>query len=433
MQQGMKQNMVATASMQMFMRTLQATSMELAEMAAQAMASNPALEELPPADDPDAQGMSSPDDEATRRHDYFMESLTEEPTLPAHLEEQIRHSALPPAVERAALAIIPYLDRHGFFAEPPAQVESQLGIPAATFRKARQALQDLEPAGVGAADLRESLMLQLQRAGEYKGLPMQLLQHHWEDLLRHRYADAAKELEVEEEAVALAAKRIARLNPDPGSRFSQAELHTITPDLEVSQQEGAWVVTLTGHHIPRLTLSAQYRDMMAEQADKPELRRYLSRCFREGREFIKAIHDRQNTILSIAKAIVARQQDFFNRGPSFLLPLKMEEVANDTNLHISTISRAVRSKFLKCPWGVFELRSFFSAALPAADGNENISASKAQARIKALVAAENPCKPLSDARLEKALAAEGITVARRTIAKYREQLKILPANLRKQH
>lgn len=432
MQQGMKQSMAATAAMQMFMRTLQATNMELAEITAQALASNPALEELPPPE-PDATEAAIPDFEAARRHEFFMESLTEEPTLRVHLEEQIRHSALPRPIEEASLAIIPYLNQHGFFTEPPEEAARQMGMPQHTFQKALQAIQDLEPAGVGAADLRESLILQLQRKGEHGGLPMLLLQNHWSALVCHRYAEAAKELDVEEEAVVLAAKRIARLNPDPGSRFSQAELHTITPDVEVLQQNGKLSVTLTGQHIPNLTLSAQYRDMMAEHADKPELRRYLSRCFREGRELIKAINDRQHTILAVARAIVARQESFFLRGPSFLLPMKMEEIANDTGLHVSTISRAVRGKFLKCQWGIYELRSYFSAAIPADNGDEGVTALNVQARLKALIAEENPRKPLSDAKLEKKLADEGIIVARRTIAKYREALKILPAALRKQH
>jgi len=429
MQQGMKQSMAATAAMQMFMRALQATDMELSEMAAQAIAANPALEELPP---PEHEETAPPNYEATRKHDYFLESLTEEQTLGAFLEEQIRHSALPAPIERAALALIPYLNHHGFFSAPPQHIAQQLALEPSAFREALKAIHDLEPAGVGAADLRESLILQLERADERGGLPMLLLQKHWDDLVRHRYANAAQALGVDEEAVVLAARRIARLNPDPGSKFSQAELNVITPDLVVTREGNDLAVSLTGHGVPRLALSAEYRDMMAEQADNPELRRYLSRCFREGRELIKAISDRQSSILLVARAIVNRQRDFFLRGPACLAPLKMEDIAGEVGLHISTVSRAVRGKYVQCDWGVFELRSFFTAALPSANGNESVSAGNIQARILSLIGAEDPRKPLSDAKLETALAKEGITVARRTIAKYREQLKILPASLRKQ-
>ena len=426
MQQGMKQSMVATAAMQMFMRALQATNMELQQMAAQAMAANPALEELPPAESETEGG--APDAEATRRHDYFLETLTEEETLAAHLSEQIRQSALPPAVEEAALRLIRHLDPHGYFGREPEQVREEEQMPLPLFRKALGAVRDLDPAGVGAADLRDSLMLQLARLGEEGELPMQLLREHWEDLVRHRYAEAAKALGRREQDVAAAARRIARLNPDPGSGFAPAERNIISPDLVVDSELN---VTLTGENVPRLTLSAAYREMMAEQADKPDVRSYLSRCFREGRELIRAVEERQQTILTIARAIVTRQEAFFRKGGHALAPLKMEDIAEDCGCSISTVSRAVNGKYLRCAHGVFELRTFFTAALPAEDNNAGVSAGAVQARIRALIDAEDPRKPLSDAKIEAALAAEGTIVARRTIAKYREQLKILPAHLRK--
>lgn len=423
MQQGMQQNMAATAAVQMFMRALQANTTELSELATQAMAGNPVLEEAPRHESESAE---IPDYERTRRHAQFLESLTRQPTLAEHLEEQVRRSALPAATEASALALIPYLNHHGFFSEAPESIAHELGMKEKHFRRGLRALQELEPAGVGAADLRESLILQLRRLGEHGGIPMQLLQHHWEELVHHRYAEAAQALEVEEEAVSIAARRIARLNPDPGSGFSRAELNIISPDVVVTEEEGELRVELTGDGIPQLALSADYREMMSEQAENPELRRYLSRCFREGRELIRAIADRQQTILTVAQAIVARQKAFFRRGAEHQVSLKMETIAADTGVSVSTISRAVRGKYLKCSFGVFELRSFFSAALGG-----DASAAGVQARIRELVAAEDPAHPLSDAALETALRQEGISLARRTIAKYREQLKILPASLRR--
>ena len=423
MQQGMQQNMAATAAVQMFMRALQANTTELSELAAQAIASNPVLEEAPRSE---PESPATPDYEKTERHSLFMESLTGQPTLAEHLEEQVRRSALQPATEAAALALIPYLNHHGFFAEPPAAVAHELGLEEKQFRRALRALQELEPAGVGAADLRESLILQLRRLGEKGGIPMLLLQKHWDALVNHRYAEAANALDVEEEAVSIAARRIARLNPDPGSGFSRAELNIISPDVVVSEENGELIVALSGDGVPQLVLSADYREMMSERAENPELRRYLSRCFREGRELIRAIADRQQTILTVAQAIVARQEKFFRRGPAHQKPLKMETIAADTGVSVSTISRAVRGKYLKCRFGVYELRSFFTSALEG-----DVSAAVVQNRIRELVAEEDAAHPLSDAALEAALKKEGISAARRTIAKYREQLKILPAALRR--
>ena len=423
MQQGMKQSMVATAAMQQFMRALQATNMELRTLATQAMAANPALEELPPAEETEDAGTS--DYAAVQRHDYLLDSLSEAPSLTAHLEEQVRRSALPAKVEEAALELVQHLDEHGYFTESPEDIAALHSWSKNTLAKALQAVQDLDPAGVGAADLRESLVLQLRREGEEHSLAMQLLQKHWQQLVQHRYAEAARELSESELAVAGAARRIAQLNPDPGSAFSRENTSVITPDILVTRKGDELDVTLTEANIPRLGISAEYRDMMAEQADKPEVRRYLSRCFSEGRELIKAIAQRQQTILQVAQAIVQHQRAFFLQGAAALAPLKMEQIADDTGLHISTVSRAVNGKFLQCSHGTYELRHFFTTAL---DGH---SPEAIQARLRALIDAEDPQHPLSDAKLEQMLADDGISIARRTIAKYRDALRILPASQRR--
>lgn len=424
----MKQSMVATAAMQQFMRALQATNMELRTLATQAMAANPALEELPP---PEEEEYSpTPDIQAAQRHDYLIDSLTEAPSLNAHLEEQIRRSALPDKVEQAALELVQHLDERGYFAEPPAEIAAQQQWSNRRLHQALQAVQDLDPAGVGAADLRESLMLQLRREGEENTLAMQLLQHHWSDLVQHRYAEAARALGENEPAVAGAARRIAQLNPDPGSAFEHRENNVVIPDLVVQIIDGEPRVSLTEANVPQLVLSAEYREMMAEQADKPEVRRYLSRCFSEGRELIKAIADRQKTILAVAQEIVQRQRAFFLKGPAALVPLRMEQVADATGIHVSTVSRAVNGKYLQCSRGVFELRHFFTHALPGSNA-EALSPEAVQARLRELIAVEDPRRPLSDTELEKQLAAEGIRIARRTVAKYRDTLRILPAAMRK--
>ena len=432
MRQGMGQDMVATASMQFFMRALQATNMELRQMVTQAMTANPALEEVAPKESAEEDSAGAVDHDATRRHSEFMDTLEAEETLVSHLEEELRQSGLPEPVEDAALTLVQYLDTHGMFDEPPAEIAAREGIPDNVYREALRAVQELDPAGVGAVDLRESLLIQLRRAGETDdALPVRVLREQWDALVRHRYADAARALGVEEEDVQAAAYRISRLNPDPGSGFAQTERNVIEPDIVVEADEsGRYVARLTGENIPQLELSAEYREMMAEQADKPEVRQYLSRCFKEGREVIRAVAERQATILAVAQAVVARQQDFFRKGRAELRPMRMEDVAEDTGLAVSTVSRAVSGKYLRCSHGVYALRSFFAAALPSGEDNA-VSADAVQQQILRLVQAEDPAHPLTDAALEAALAERGITVARRTIAKYREKLKILPTNLRR--
>jgi RNA polymerase sigma-54 factor len=199
--------------------------------------------------------------------------------------------------------------------------------------------------------------------------------------VRHRYAEIARALDVEEEAAELAAKRIARLNPDPGSGFSHAELNIITPDLILEYEGHEPKLNLTADSSPQVVLSSEYREMMAEHADKPEVRSYLSRCFREVRELIRALGDRQTTLLLVAKAIAEKQASFFRGKAESIKPLKMEEVAEATQLHISTISRAVRGKYMQTPRGVFELRSLFTTALNTAADTE-MSADEIKSKIR---------------------------------------------------
>lgn len=442
MRQGLAQSMVAGASLRMFMRVLQCSTMGLEQLVHQAMAANPVLEEEPPSppespEDEDWKEDSGADADAARRHEFMMESVREAPSLHEHLKEQVRRSAFAPPLERAALLLIDELDARGFFEEAPEKAAARLGISRALLPQALDVLYDLEPAGVGARDLRDSLSIQLAQAGERGSLAGRLLDTCWEDLVRHRYEAAAGVLGASEEEVRRAAARIARLNPDPGASFSREENAAVTPDLLVRADESGEIeVVAVEASLPRLRIDGTYREMLAEYAGNREVRAYLSRCFREGRELIKAIADRQATILAIGQVIAARQKEFFLHGPASLRPLKMEEVAGDAGVHVSTVSRTVNNKYLLCSWGLFELRSFFQSALPGpvedgSHGTESMSAGAVQTHIRALIEAENPAKPLSDAKIEALLAGEGISIARRTIAKYRDQMKILPASLRK--
>ncbi len=441
MGQRMTQGMIASASMQLAMRALQATTTELEALVSEALASNPVLEEKSPNTSPRQDAAISHASFASDAHERFLASLSSETSLCDELSEQIRQSALSPKREAAALYLIENLDHRGYFSEDAMHLAQAAGFSERDSRAALEIVRELEPAGVGAHGLRESLLLQLRRLGEEAGLPARIIQENWEDLVAHRYSNIAKKLGVPEEEVREAAQRIAHLNPDPGSAFSRTATQISSPDLIIEEEcddegEIQFSVRLAQEKIPQLALSADYRSMMAERADNEELRRYLSRCFRAGRELIHALELRQQSMLQMARALVIRQREFFLHGPKALAPLKMEQLAEDTGMHLSTISRAARGKYLQCRFGIFELRHFFSTALSKSDAQglmeESVSAKAVQHRIREIIHAEDPAKPLSDAKIEAQLGKEGIHIARRTIAKYREAMKILPASLRKQ-
>lgn len=438
MSQGMKQSMVASASMQMFMRALQATSMELNQLVSQALISNPTLEESSPSksESNDEERSYEESYEDSNRHSRMLDNISERVSLHEHLKQQIQQSAHPAELEKIALRLIDYLNPHGYFEEDASSIAQDEHIHAEKAKKALAIIQELEPAGVGSHGIQESLLLQLARLGESKGIASELIADHWEQLIKHRFAEAAKEMDLDIDAIEGAVHRISQLNPDPGSGFSSAEEHSFSPDLELTRNGDELRVALTGENIPQLSLSADYRSMMAENAENAELRQYLSRCFREGRELIHAIEQRQQSILQVARALVVRQRAFFLEGPQTIAPLKMETLAEDTGMHISTISRAVNGKYIHCDYGTFELRSFFQSALSrdSTKGEEkSISSGAVQSRIRSLISEELPDKPLSDAKIEKLLSEEGIKIARRTISKYRDRMKILPATMRKVH
>ncbi len=429
MDQGMQQRMVAGAAMQQSMRILQANTAELQQIVSLALQSNPTLEAREPSRQQEHEGESSAESESFDSQ-YWISQLSREPSLHDHLREQILQEDFSEDLRAACLVLLDSIDPRGYLDEDVAQLARDYGAQLDLYERALGCIQQLDPAGVGARDLRECLLLQLQQRGESEGLPARLLRDHWELLVEHRYELAAQQLGLDVELVREAAARVARLKPHPGSDFSPDDDSVIFPDVEVVEDEqGDLLVSLTGEDVPQLAINADYRSMMAQQAENRELREYLSRCFREARDLITAIEQRQTSVLHVARAIVVRQEEFFRRGRDHIKPLKMEQIAVDTQMHLSSVSRAVRGKYVRCRHGVFELRHFFQRSL--GNEQEDMAVSRIHARLRQWIAEEDKAAPLSDSALVSLFAEEGVTLARRTLAKYRDQLGIPPASQRR--
>jgi RNA polymerase sigma-54 factor len=292
-------------------------------------------------------------------------------------------------------------------------------------------IQGLEPAGVGARDLRDCLLLQLREAGDDAVLARSLLAEFFDELVAHRWAEIAKRTGTTALEVQQAADRIAKLNPKPGFAKSANLDSYVMPDLVVEKVDGEYLVFLNDTNVPRLRLSRSYQDIARDRKKfTAEHKEFIVSKLNAAQWLIQAIEQRRHTMLKVMHFIVDRQRDFFEKGVQHLKPLTLREVADVIGMHESTVSRVTNDKYAQTPRGVLPLKYFFSSGI-ATSGGEDVSARGIKDKIGKMVQAENPEDPLTDQAIVAILEEEGIQIARRTVAKYRDQLKVLSARMRK--
>jgi RNA polymerase sigma-54 factor len=323
------------------------------------------------------------------------------------LDEMVDEAAPPPPASGAALYTL-------------AEAEEMLAI-----------VQKLDPPGVGARDLRECLLIQLREAGDTESLTYRLVAEAFPDLIAHRWNDLAKRFGVEPAAVQSAADQLARFDPKPGLKYSERSDGYIIPDLIVEKIGDRYHVFLNDTGMPRLRLSRAYQEVARDKKKlTQENREFIASKMNSANWMIQAIEQRRQTMLKVMNFIVDRQRDFFEKGIEYLKPLTLREVAEVINMHESTVSRVTNEKYVQTPRGVLPLKFFFSSALATASG-EDASARSIRAKLQKMVGEENPSKPLTDQQIVHLFQEQGIQIARRTVAKYRDQLGILPARMRK--
>jgi RNA polymerase sigma-54 factor len=336
-----------------------------------------------------------------------------------------------PEIREAAQAILGNLDARGFLDLPIKTLGVRLGFKPKHLDAALKLVQSFDPAGIGASGIPESLLLQLERTTGTETIEYKIVRDHLENLARKRHPQIARALGTNVERIAEAASRIGRLTPNPGGEFNPTGNPYILPDVIIERDDDRnWCARLTGEHLPVLRINDFYKDMIGKSGTDAKARQFLRDQIRDGRSLIHAISLRQETILAIAHKLIEHQPAFLAKGHRHLRPLTMNDIADELNLHATTISRAVSGKYVLTPHGLMEMRAFFATGYQTSDGAEVSNAGVREA-IQQLVSAENPAKPLSDEFLMKALDKQGIKIARRTVAKYREQLNILPSHLRK--
>ena len=357
------------------------------------------------------------------------------PSLRSYLNQQISMSQINDTEKTITELLIDSLDDDGYLTQDLDEflemLPKELGLTQDDIDHALSALQRLDPAGVGARNLQECLLLQLKALPEdtpHRERAIKVVMQHLSVLASHDYAVIKRLLKCDDHSLRAVQKLIVNLNPRPGSKFNASNTRYVTPDIIVSKHNGTWVANLNREAMPRLNINRYYATILKQKNE--ETPHALTNQLNEAKWLIKNLQQRASTILTVSNAIVQRQQQFFEHGEIAMRPLVLREIAESVGLHESTVSRVTTQKYMHTPRGIFELKYFFGSSV-ATDTGGACSATAIRALIKQLIQKENPRKPLSDNKIAGLLEEQGIVVARRTIAKYRESLQIPPANLRK--
>jgi len=358
--------------------------------------------------------------------------ISEKPNLLAYLQWQLAHAELTPDEWDIALFIAGNLNRYGFLDCTLEEVMKETSCDYDSADYILEVIQDLDPPGIAARDIRESLFLQLERIGLGDSLAAEIVQYHLGLMQTRNYKAICQATKKKRPEVVKAIKFITKnLTPFPGLPYSQEITNYIVPDVYVHKIDGKFVVHLNEEDIPNLKLSSGLQELLhSDETLEKQSKSYIREKLKDAGWFIKSLHQRQRTIYKVMDSILKFQADFFEHGATRLKPLILRDVAEDIKMHESTISRVTSNKYVHTPLGIYELKYFFSTAIPRM-GEDALAAESIRERIRKLIQNEDPCKPFSDNAISLKLAESNIKLARRTVAKYREQLKILPVKHRR--
>lgn len=466
------QRLVMTPLLQQAIRLLQLSTLELQEVVERELVENPLLEELP--EEPEALPGTGPSPEPSSTTtneqpgegskidggisidelpfnwfspfgDFDEPSLVQQeereeipfenlvgstPSLSDYLLDQLRLSGSPTRQRQIGEVIVANIDDDGYLRMSIEELAEQTGASPYECREALAFLQTFDPPGVGARDVRECILLQLQSQADPDPVAIQIAEQNIAELERRRYQDIARAIKVPVERVVEAVETIAALEPKPGRRFASSDTRYITPDVFVYKMGDDYTIVLNDEGLPRLRINPFYRGMVARNPEPgSEVRQYVEQKLRSAMWLIKSVYQRQRTLYKVTESIVKFQRGFLDRGLSALRPLALKDVAEDIGMHESTVSRVTTNKYVQTPQGLFELKFFFHSGL-AAEHGEMVSSVSVKNMIRDMIAAESQNHPLSDQEVARKLKDRGVTIARRTVAKYREEIKIPPSHQR---
>lgn len=481
----LSQKLIMTPQLQQAIKLLQLSRLELVQSIAQEMIENPVLEEQPPdaaegessgegeagagdlfrdtARDAEGGGAASGEETVELKGDFnlgpewdeyigdgmdgsdfgdfepgdkdlpsYDQTLSRRQSLSDHLMWQLRLATSDEGIRKAGEWIIGNIDDDGYLRASLEELGQQASLPPKTMERALVLIQGFDPVGVGARSLQECLWIQVKDLGLEDSTVGRIVSHHLSDLEKKRYSSIAGALGVSLQDVMDAVQIIIHeLEPKPGRPYADADTHYVVPDVYVVKVEDRYVVQLNEEGLPRVRINPYYRRLLnrSEELDKAT-KEYIEERLRSAQWLIKGMEQRNKTIYKVADSIVKFQQDFFEHGISRLKPMVLKDVADDISMHESTISRVTTNKYIHTPQGIFSMKFFFTTGFTAGSGEE-ISSLTIKDQIQKMIKEEDPAAPLKDQQIVDALKAQGINIARRTVAKYREELRIPPTSVRR--
>ncbi|MCK9196132.1 MAG: RNA polymerase factor sigma-54 [Syntrophales bacterium] len=477
----LSQQLIMTPQLQQAIKLLQLSRLEMVDMINQEMEENPLLEEISVSEEIVEESLSESDTlrtleteeiksvdhtvevtgEGDGRDDFDWNSyledygpmgvtyqraeeegaswdnlLTRTPSLTDHLMWQLKFLPLSTAEVLVGEQIICNLDQNGYLQTTVEEIAMQEHVETNVVESVLEKVQSFDPPGIAARDLTECLLIQAHLLGDANPLVEKIIRDHLKDLETKNYTQITRKLKVTIDDVLQAVMVISNMDPKPGSIYQEEKVQTIIPDVFVYKSGDEYKVILNDDGMPRLRISNFYKEIMAgadggKEADTGK--KYIKERVQSATWLIKSIQQRQKTIYRVTESIVNYQRNFFDKGINYLRPLVLRDIAMDVEMHESTISRVVTNKYMQTPAGLFELKYFFSSGISKNDGGENIASKSVKEEIKKVISEEDHKKPLSDSEIVELLALSGINIARRTVAKYREMMHILPSSRRKKY
>lgn len=487
---GLGMQLRMTPQLQQAIKLLQLSRMELEQEVRKELEENPVLEEFQDGpDDVTSPGIQADSNENTDQSaeqqdpkkqdeinwdDYFDATYKPMPNMSGGNEEimnyenlittpqslydylmwQMRNSGFSDEEQILAGVLIGHINDDGYLESPVEQIAEEEGLNKDDLESVLPYVQEFDPPGIGARDLQECLIIQAKHIQEDTKDVVHLIRNHLKDLEKRNFNGIAKAMNMMVEDVAEMAKIIYSMDPHPGRAFIQPDTHYVTPDVFVYKVGDEYMVSLNEDGLPRLRISQFYRNLLqeskrsssagkqvakatsseqsVESVKAGDTQDFVTKKLQSAVWLIKSIHQRQRTIYKVAESIVKRQREFFDKGPSYLRPMILRDIADDIGMHESTVSRVTTAKYMHTPQGIFELKHFFNSGIGTDDGDA-LASESVKVKIKELITAEDAKDPLSDQQIVEMLKKGGINIARRTVAKYRESLKILPSSRRKKY